>query len=106
MIERPTTWPDGSPLGGENGYPPEWHEWAKECQVKYVARQMLAARKESRRAVHEQWVKKFAHATPQRIKDVWNEVVEEERATRQGNKTQQLRNNATKTQQMRNGRGW
>jgi hypothetical protein len=51
------------------------------------------------------WVKKLPHATPQRIKDIWNEVVEEERATRQGHKTQQLRNNATKTQQMRNADG-
>ena len=106
MIERPAQWPDGRPLGGENGYSPEWYRWAAECEVKYVAKQMLAARSESRRAVHAQWVEKFPHATPQRIKDVWNEVVAEKNATRQGNKTQQIRNNATKTQQMRNGRGW
>lgn len=106
MIERPTAWPDGRKLGGENGYPPEWHEWAQECQVKYIARQMLKVPQGARKSVHEQWAKKFPHATPQRVKDVWNEVVEEERATRWGNKTQQTRNNATKTQQMRNGRGW
>lgn len=101
-MDRPTTWPDGRKLGGENGYSDEWHAWARECEVKYIARQMLAAPKTQRRAVHEQWIKKFPHATPQRIKDVWNEVVAEISATRQGNKTQQLRNNATKTQQ-RNG---
>ncbi|MDN6321072.1 MAG: hypothetical protein L0J73_00120 [Halomonas sp.] len=71
----------------------------------FIARQMLAAPQAQRKAVHAQWVKKFPHATPQRIKDVWNEVVAEKNATRQGNKTQQLRNNATKTQQQRNGRG-
>jgi len=106
VIERPTAWPDGRPLGGTNGYPTEWHEWARQCEVRFIARQMLKAPQAQRKAVHERWVKKFPHATPQRIKDVWNEVVEEERATRQGNKTQQIRNNATKTQQMRNGRGW
>lgn len=106
MIDRPTAWPDGRKLGGENGYPPEWHEWAQECQVKFIARQMLKVPQAQRKAVHAQWVKKFPHATPQRIKDVWNEVVAEKNATRQGNKTQQIRNNATKTQQMRNGRGW
>ena len=106
MIERPTQWPDGRPLGGTNGYPPEWHDWARQCEVKHIARQMLNVPQAQRKAVHEQWEKKFPHATPQRIKDVWNEVVEEERATRQGNKTQQIRNNATKTQRQRNGRGW
>jgi hypothetical protein len=105
VIERPTTWPDGRPLGGENGYPPEWHEWARECEVKYVAKQMLRVPQASRKATHAQWEKKFPHATPQRIKSVWDEVVAEERATRQGHKTQQLRNNATKTQQMRNADG-
>lgn len=105
MIERPTQWPDGRPLGGTNGYPTEWHEWARQCEVMFIARQMLAAPQAQRKAVHAQWVKKFPHATPQRIKDVWNEVVAEKNATRQGNKTQQLRNNATKTQQQRNGRG-
>ena len=103
MIERPTQWPDGRKLGGENGYSPEWHEWARECEVKYIARQMLNVPQAQRKAVHAQWVKKFPHATPQRIKDVWEQVVEEERATRQGNKTQQLRNIATKTQRQRNG---
>lgn len=98
MIERPTQWPDGRKLGGENGYPPEWHEWARECEVKYIARQMLVAPKTQRKAVHEQWVKKFPHATPQRIKDVWHQVVEEERATRQATK----RNSGAITQRKRN----
>lgn len=104
-MKRPTAWPDGRKLGGENGYPPEWHEWASECQVKYVARQMLEAPSAARKAVHEKWLKKFPHATPQRIKDVWEQVVEEERAARQGNKTQQTRNVATKTQRLCNSRG-
>lgn len=79
MNERPAAWPDGRPLGGENGYPPEWHAWAAECQVKYVARQMLAVRKESRRSVHEQWLKVFPHATQDAVKAVWDEVVQEKR---------------------------
>lgn len=103
MIERPTQWPDGRTLGGENGYPPEWHEWASECQVKYVARQMLRVPQEQRRNVHAQWEKVFPHATQQRVKGVWDEVVSEIKRNSQGNKTQQLRNNATKTQQQRNG---
>lgn len=106
MIERPTAWPDGSPLGGTNGYPPEWHEWARECEVRYIARQMLKVPQAQRKAEYERWFKRFPHATPQRIKDVWEQVVAEKNATRQGNKTQQIGNNATKTQQMRNGRGW
>ncbi|MBZ5486927.1 hypothetical protein HW452_05245 [Halomonas aquamarina] len=79
MIERPTAWPDGRPLGGLNGYPPEWHAWAEECQIKYVARQMLAAPKEQRKAVHERWIQIFPHATPERIKAVWDQVVSEKR---------------------------
>ncbi|MEG3078500.1 hypothetical protein R3F64_01350 [Halomonas sp. 5021] len=79
MVERPTAWPDGRPLGGTNGYPPEWHEWAAECQVKYVARQMLAARKENRRGIHEQWLKVFPHATQDAVKAVWDEVIQEKR---------------------------
>ncbi|MGP8289004.1 hypothetical protein ACT3OH_01895 [Vreelandella zhanjiangensis] len=79
MIERPTAWPDGRKLGGENGYSPEWYRWAAECEVKYVAKQMLAARSENRRAVHAQWVEKFPHATPERIREVWDQVVEEKR---------------------------
>jgi hypothetical protein len=67
---------------------------------------MLKVPQAQRRAVHAQWQKKFPHATPQRIKDVWHQVVAEKNATLQGNKTQQMRNNATKTQQQRNGRGW
>ena len=105
MIERPTQWPDGRQLGGTNGYPPEWHEWARQCEVMFIARQMLRAPQAQRKAVHTQWVKRFPHATPQRIKDVWNEVVAEKNATLKGNKTQQMRNSATKTQRMRNGRG-
>lgn len=70
MIDRPTAWPDGRPFGGVNGYPAEWHEWARECEVMFIARQMLAVPSEQRRAVHAQWEKKFPHATPQRIKDV------------------------------------
>ena len=103
MIKRPTQWPDGRKLGGENGYPPEWHEWARQCEVRFIAKQMLAVPSEQRRAVHAQWFKKFPHATPQRIKDVWNEVVAEKNATLKGNRTQRLRNNATKTQRQRNG---
>jgi hypothetical protein len=98
LIERPTQWPDGRALGGENGYPPEWHEWARECEVKYVARQMLRVKQEQRRNVHAQWARVFPHATPQRVKSVWDEVVDEEKRNKKGNRTQQLRNNATKTQ--------
>jgi predicted nucleotidyltransferase component of viral defense system len=79
MIERPTAWPDGQKLGGVNGYPPQWHQWARECEVKYVARQMLSAKKENRRAVHAQWVEKIPHATPERVREVWDEVAEEMR---------------------------
>lgn len=101
-MDRPTTWPDGRKLGGENGYSPEWHQWAEECQVKYVARQMLKVPQERRRNVHAQWARVFPHATPEAVKAVWDEVVAERMRNKQGNKTQQLRNNATKTQQ-RNG---
>lgn len=104
-MNRPDAWPDGRKMGGENGYPPEWHAWAAECQVKYVAQQMLKVPQANRRAVHAQWEKVFPHATPQRIKNVWDEVVADKNATLKGNKTQQTRNNATKTQQQRNGRG-
>lgn len=105
MIERPTAWPDGRKLGGVNGYPPEWHEWARECEVRYVAKQMLAVPSAQRKAVYDRWLKVFPHATPQRIKAVWDQVVDELKRNAKGNKTQQLRNNATKTQQQRNGRG-
>lgn len=97
-MQRPTAWPDGRKLGGENGYPPEWYEWAKECETKFVAKQMLRVKQEQRRNVHAQWVKTFPHATPQRVKDVWDEVVSDIKRNKQGNRTQQLRNNATKTQ--------
>lgn len=103
MIERPTAWPDGRKLGGENGYSPEWHEWAKECELKFVLREMLNVPKASRKAVHDQWLQKFPHATTQRLKSFWDEVVAERMRNKQGNKTQQGRNNATKTQQQRNG---
>lgn len=104
-MDRPTAWPDGRPLGGENGYPPKWYEWAEEQEVKFVAREMLRAPQANRRAIHASWLKSFPHATPERIKDVWDEVVEEIKRNKQGNKTQQMGNNATKTQQMRNSRG-
>lgn len=102
MIERPTAWPDGRPLGGVNGYSPEWYAWAEEQEIKFVAREMLRAPQANRRAIHASWEKVFPHATPQRIKDVWDEVVADKNATLKGNKTQQLRNNATKSQQRTN----
>jgi len=101
MLERPTQWPDGRQLGGTNGYPPEWHEWARECEVKYIARQMLKVPSEKRIAVHAQWEKKFPHATTQRLKSVWDEVVAEKNATRQATK----RNSGAITQRKRNGGG-
>lgn len=79
QVERPTQWPDGRKLGGENGYPPEWHAWARQCEVKFIARQMLAVPSEKRRAVHAQWEKKFPHATQEAVKAVWDEVVNEKR---------------------------
>lgn len=79
QLERPTQWPDGRKLGGENGYPPEWHEWSRHCEVKYVARQMLEAPSANRKAVHEKWQKKFPHATQDAVKAVWDEVVQEKR---------------------------
>jgi len=82
MIERPTSWPDGRPLGGENGYPPEWHAWARECEVKYVARQMLAVPQARRRAKHAEWVRVFPHATPDAVRAIWDEVVSEKRQGR------------------------
>lgn len=103
MIERPTAWPDGRPLGGENGYSPEWYEWARECEVKFVIREMLKVPKASRKSEHAKWLNKFPHATRDAMKDVWDEVVAEKSAARQGNKTQQMGHNATKTQQQRNG---
>lgn len=61
-MKCPTSWPDGRKLGGENGYSPEWHEWARECEVKFVVRQMLAVPKEQRKAVFDQWGKSvYAH---------------------------------------------
>ncbi|MDQ7731603.1 hypothetical protein QT231_02765 [Halomonas sp. SpR1] len=97
-MKCPTSWPDGSKLGGENGYSPEWHEWARECEVKFVARQMLAVPKEQRKAVFDQWAKVFTHITQEKVKSVWDQVVDEIKRNAKGNKTQQLRNNATKTQ--------
>lgn len=79
QLERPTQWPDGRKLGGENGYPPEWHEWARQCEVKFIARQMLKVPSEQRRSVHAQWEKKFPHATQEAVKAVWDEVVREKR---------------------------
>jgi hypothetical protein len=73
-MQRPTQWPDGRKLGGLNGYPPEYFEWARECQVKFVALQMLLAPVESRSAVFEQWKQKFAHVTREKVSAVWDEV--------------------------------
>lgn len=78
-MKRPTAWPDGRPLGGLNGYPPEWHEWARYCEVRFVALQMLAAPKERRHAVHQQWQKKFPHVTQDAVKAIWDQVVNEKR---------------------------
>lgn len=99
-MDRPTAWPDGRKLGGVNGYPPEWHQWAEECELKFVLREMLSVPKESRKAVHDKWLKKFPHATTQRLKIVWNEVVAEKmqhsRATKRNSCaiTQRKRNNS------------
>jgi len=101
VIERPMQWPDGRKLGGENGYPPEWHEWARECELKFVLREMLSVPKENRKAVHDKWLKKFPHATTQRLKSVWDEVVAEINATQQATK----RNSCAISQRKRNGRG-
>ena len=97
-MKCPKSWPDGRKLGGENGYSPEWHEWARECEVKFVVRQMLAVPKEQRKAVFDQWAKVFTHITQEKVKSVWDQVVDERKRNAKGNKTQQLRNNATKTQ--------
>lgn len=78
-MKCPTAWPDGRPLGGLNGYPPEWHKWSRECEVRYVARQMLEAPSAARKAVHEKWLKKFPHATPDAIRACWDDVVREKR---------------------------
>ena len=73
-LERPTQWPDGRPLGGLNGYPPEWFEWAREQEVKFVALQMLLAPDAIRASVFEQWSKKFTHVTHEKVNAVWDEV--------------------------------
>lgn len=101
MIERPTQWPDGRKLGGENGYPPEWYAWAQEREAMFVARQMLAVPGDQRRAVHQKWLKHFPHATEERIKALWDEAVKEEIATRKATK----RNSCAISQRKRNGKG-
>ena len=73
-MDRPTQWPDGRPLGGLNGYPPEWFEWAREQEVKFVALQMLLAPEPNRNAVFEQWKQKFTHVTREKVNAVWDEV--------------------------------
>lgn len=84
MIERPTAWPDGRKLGGTNGYPPEWHQWARQCETRYVVKQMLAAHKESRHAVYTQWAQVFPHVTHEKVREAWDQVAKErrERTTR------------------------
>ena len=100
-MKCPKSWPDGRKLGGENGYSPEWHEWARECEVKFVARQMLAVPKEQRKTVFNQWMKVFTHITQEKVKSVWDQVVEEKNATLRATK----RNSCATTQRKRNGRG-
>ncbi|MCC5904054.1 MAG: hypothetical protein JJT87_19255 [Halomonas sp.] len=67
--------------------------------MKFVVRQMLAVPREQRKAAFNQWAKVFTHITPEKVKGVWDQVVDEIKRNAKGNKTQQLRNNATKTQQ-------
>lgn len=79
-MECPKQWPDGRKLGGLNGYSPEWFEWAKEQEVKFVALQMLLAPAENRSAVFEQWKQKFTHVTREKVSAVWDEVANREGA--------------------------
>lgn len=73
-MECPAQWPDGRKLGGLNGYSPEWFEWAREQEVKFVALQMLLAPDAIRASVFEQWSKKFTHVTHEKVNAVWDEV--------------------------------
>ena len=79
-MQRPSrTWPDGRPVGGENGYPPEYADFTAHCLARHVARQMLPLRtKPERQAVF----KRYAHLpgiTRTSVWEAWKELVDESR---------------------------
>ncbi|GAB2799001.1 hypothetical protein GCM10027040_27500 [Halomonas shantousis] len=74
MNPPPRTWPDGRPVGGVNGYPPEWAEWTLYCQAKMVARQTLEAGQGNREAVFQRWEGKLPGVTRERVRDAMREL--------------------------------
>ncbi|MHB0775411.1 hypothetical protein [Halomonas sp. WWR20] len=74
MKEPFRTWPDGRPVGGCNGYPPEFAEWTLYCQAKMVAKEMLAAGQGSREAVFQHWEGKLPRVTRERVREALQEL--------------------------------
>lgn len=69
-------WPDGRPVGGENGYPPEYREWTVECQCRHVARLASQARTAGARgAILREWQQKLPGVTRERVAEIWRQGV-------------------------------
>ena len=69
MREPPRSWPDGRPVGGENGYPPEYAEWTLFCQALMVARLMLEVPRGQRESVFKQWEGRVPGVTRERVRE-------------------------------------
>ncbi|WP_043530450.1 hypothetical protein [Litchfieldella xinjiangensis] len=74
MKEPPRTWPDGRPVGGTNGYPPEYAEWLLYCQALHVAKQMLKAGKGQREGIFKQWEGQWPGVTRERVREAMAEL--------------------------------
>lgn len=69
MNQPPRTWPDGRPVGGENGYPQACADWTLFCQAKMVARLMMEMPKGQRESVFKQWEGRLPGVTRDNVRE-------------------------------------
>lgn len=77
-MQRPArTWPDGRPVGGENGYPPEFQAFTERCLARFVARRLMPLRsKAERQAEFQRWAH-LPGVTRDSVWAAWKELHDE-----------------------------
>lgn len=77
-MQRPSrTWPDGRPVGGENGYPEAFRVFTERCLARYVARRLMPLRtKADRQAEFKRWAH-LPGVTRDSVWTAWQELMDE-----------------------------
>lgn len=80
-MKAPTYHPDGRPVGGTNGYPPEAETFKRYCLVRYVARQVGQQQDEGARTAMFRRFEHLPGVNREAVRNAMREI-KAERATR------------------------